>query len=123
MEGQQSPPDQQVGSPHDPSNGGGADQNGGGLPGAGGAPHYSDINQILDQILNITDQSLDEAQVGRGKRAVKHSLISSNNLRRLEERDQNTQQRFGNLANTVLDFFDVLSPSLFRLPKTDRHML
>ena len=24
---------------------------------------YSDINAILDQILNITDQSLDEAQV------------------------------------------------------------
>jgi hypothetical protein len=24
---------------------------------------YSDINSILDQILNITDQSLDEAQV------------------------------------------------------------
>ena len=24
---------------------------------------YSDINTILDQILNITDQSLDEAQV------------------------------------------------------------
>ena len=63
MEGQQQspPPDQQVGSPHDPSNGG-ADQNGGAGP--GGAPHYSDINQILDQILNITDQSLDEAQVG-----------------------------------------------------------
>ena len=27
------------------------------------ATPYSDINQILDQILNITDQSLDEAQV------------------------------------------------------------
>jgi len=25
--------------------------------------NYTDINQILDQILNITDQSLDEAQV------------------------------------------------------------
>lgn len=32
------------------------------------APRYSDINQILDQILNITDQSLDEAQ------ARKHTL-------------------------------------------------
>ena len=53
---QQSPPE--AGSPnthHDPTNGG-ADQN---------APpsNYTDINQILDQILNITDQSLDEAQV------------------------------------------------------------
>jgi len=28
----------------------------------GEAPRYSDINQILDQILNITEQSLDEAQ-------------------------------------------------------------
>lgn len=65
--GQQSPPDQQVGSPHDPSNG--ADHNGGG--GAGAAPHYSDINQILDQILNITDQSLDEAQVGSVKNTSK----------------------------------------------------
>jgi hypothetical protein len=26
-------------------------------------PRYSDINLLLDQILNITDQSLDEAQV------------------------------------------------------------
>jgi hypothetical protein len=26
-------------------------------------PRYSDINMLLDQILNITDQSLDEAQV------------------------------------------------------------
>ena len=30
----------------------------------GEGPKYSDINNILDQILNITDQSLDEAQVG-----------------------------------------------------------
>ena len=29
----------------------------------GEGPKYSDINNILDQILNITDQSLDEAQV------------------------------------------------------------
>ena len=29
----------------------------------GEGARYSDINQILDQILNITDQSLDEAQV------------------------------------------------------------
>jgi hypothetical protein len=53
---QQSPPE--AGSPnthHDPSNGGG-DQN-------GPPSNYTDINQILDQILNITDQSLDEAQV------------------------------------------------------------
>lgn len=32
------------------------------------APRYSDINLLLDQILNITDQSLDEAQ------ARKHTL-------------------------------------------------
>jgi hypothetical protein len=53
---QQSPPE--AGSPnthHDPTNGGG-DQN-------GPPSNYTDINQILDQILNITDQSLDEAQV------------------------------------------------------------
>ena len=31
-------------------------------------PRYSDINLLLDQILNITDQSLDEAQ------ARKHTL-------------------------------------------------
>lgn len=58
---QQSPPD--AGSPnthHDPTNGGG-DQN-------GPPSNYTDINQILDQILNITDQSLDEAQ------ARKHTL-------------------------------------------------
>ena len=56
----------QTGSPNqDPSNGQGGNgdvgQNGG-----GGQPQYTDINQILDQILNITDQSLDEAQ-GRRK--------------------------------------------------------
>ncbi len=44
-----------------PQDGTGAGVAGGG--GGGGQPHYSDINQILDQILNITDQSLDEAQV------------------------------------------------------------
>ena len=54
---QQSPSADQAGSPHTP-----ADQNGGGGGGAA-QPQYSDINQILDQILNITDQSLDEAQV------------------------------------------------------------
>ena len=58
LENQQSP--QEAGSPQqDPSGGNGAvgeGQNGSG-------PNYSDINQILDQILNITDQSLDEAQV------------------------------------------------------------
>ena len=57
LENQQSP--QEAGSPQqDPSGGNGAvgeGQNGSG-------PNYSDINQILDQILNITDQSLDEAQ-------------------------------------------------------------
>ena len=57
MEGQQSPPEG-AGSPQDPANGSsGTDQNG------SGGTNYSDINQILDQILNITDQSLDEAQV------------------------------------------------------------
>ena len=63
---QQSPPD--AGSPnthHDPSNGGG-DQN-------GPPSNYTDINQILDQILNITDQSLDEAQVS--DRAIYWYLI------------------------------------------------
>jgi len=63
LENQQSP--QEAGSPQqDPSGGNGAvgeGQNGSG-------PNYSDINQILDQILNITDQSLDEAQ------ARKHTL-------------------------------------------------
>ena len=59
MGGQQSPPEG-AGSPQDPANGSsGTDQNGG----SGGGANYSDINQILDQILNITDQSLDEAQV------------------------------------------------------------
>ena len=53
----------------DPGNAAGnGDQNGGagnaGGMGGGSTPQYSDINQILDQILNITDQSLDEAQVG-----------------------------------------------------------
>jgi len=47
-----------------PANG----NNGGGGETEGEAPRYSDINQILDQILNITDQSLDEAQ------ARKHTL-------------------------------------------------
>ncbi len=36
----------------------------GGLNGPGQA-QYSDINRILDQILTVTDQSLDEAQVAR----------------------------------------------------------
>ena len=63
LENQQSPPE--AGSPQqDPNAGGGgngavgdAGQNG------SGSNNYSDINNILDQILNITDQSLDEAQV------------------------------------------------------------
>jgi len=69
MEGQQSPPDG-AGSPQDPSvagngTGGAGDQHqNGGSTGA----NYSDINQLLDQILNITEQSLDEAQ------ARKHTL-------------------------------------------------
>jgi len=45
--------------------------NGNSVEGGGevdGSPKYSDINAILDQILNITDQSLDEAQ------ARKHTL-------------------------------------------------
>ncbi len=70
-QGQQSPGgEHQAGSPvqpGDPSNGGGEGASGGastpGQNGSGGTPQYSDINQILDQILNITDQSLDEAQV------------------------------------------------------------
>jgi hypothetical protein len=44
-----------VGSPTNGENGGGEQQQ--------EAAKYSDINTILDQILNITDQSLDEAQV------------------------------------------------------------
>lgn len=42
--------------------------NGNGVEGESESPKYSDINNILDQILNITDQSLDEAQ------ARKHTL-------------------------------------------------
>jgi len=75
---QQSPPEVETSSHHDPSNGGDQVcrsksthihfyplwclltfidfQN---RP----SSNYTDINQILDQILNITDQSLDEAQV------------------------------------------------------------
>lgn len=74
METEQQSPTEQAGSPGlvsagatggDPSNGGapGTDGTASGQNGAGGAGHYTDINQILDQILNITDQSLDEAQV------------------------------------------------------------
>ena len=48
---------QQPTSPHANTNGGATD--GSEVEGA----KYSDINAILDQILNITDQSLDEAQV------------------------------------------------------------
>jgi len=65
MEGQQSPPEG-AGSPQDPAgNGNGGDHQNGG---SGGGGNYSDINQLLDQILNITEQSLDEAQ------ARKHTL-------------------------------------------------
>jgi len=49
---QQSP--QEAGSP-DPSAGNGAVAEGQNANGSG--PNYSDINNILDQILNITDQS------------------------------------------------------------------
>jgi len=45
-----------------------APSNGTSVEGDGDGPKYSDINTILDQILNITDQSLDEAQ------ARKHTL-------------------------------------------------
>ena len=49
-----------------------------GYPGLGGdqaaeggeGAKYSDINSILDQILNITDQSLDEAQVENRQTSV-----------------------------------------------------
>jgi len=62
---QQSPGDAAGSPPGTQDNGGGQENNGGAT---GGQPQYSDINQILDQILNITDQSLDEAQ------ARKHTL-------------------------------------------------
>jgi pre-B-cell leukemia transcription factor 1 len=64
LESQQSP--QEAGSPQQDPNGGAAAVGDNGQNGS--APNYSDINQILDQILNITDQSLDEAQ------ARKHTL-------------------------------------------------
>ena len=59
LDTQQSP--QEAGSPQDPNAGGNGAVADAGQNGSG--PNYSDINQILDQILNITDQSLDEAQV------------------------------------------------------------
>jgi len=68
MEGQAgSPSVDGAGSPADVSGVGdpGGHQNGGG---GGGANYGADINQLLDQILNITEQSLDEAQ------ARKHTL-------------------------------------------------
>jgi len=64
LDTQQSP--QEAGSPQDPNAGGNGAVADAGQNGSG--PNYSDINQILDQILNITDQSLDEAQ------ARKHTL-------------------------------------------------
>jgi len=64
MQGQTLPYDptqvEQQGSETPPNNGGENVENEG--------PRYSDINLLLDQILNITDQSLDEAQ------ARKHTL-------------------------------------------------
>lgn len=56
--GQPSPSVEGAGSPH--GDGSGADQH---QNGSGGANYGADINQLLDQILNITEQSLDEAQV------------------------------------------------------------
>lgn len=61
--GQPSPSVEGAGSPH--GDGSGADQH---QNGSGGANYGADINQLLDQILNITEQSLDEAQ------ARKHTL-------------------------------------------------
>jgi hypothetical protein len=49
----------------------GAEQGGGG---EGEGAKYSDINSILDQILNITDQSLDEAQVTTKQLSVHQTL-------------------------------------------------
>ena len=58
--GQPSPSVEGAGSPHGPDGTGGpADHQNG----SGGGANYNDINQLLDQILNITEQSLDEAQV------------------------------------------------------------
>ena len=50
------------GSPHDNAGGGVEDE--GAAPPGQQQPQYSDINHILGQILNITEQSLDEAQAG-----------------------------------------------------------
>ncbi|XP_040580064.1 homeobox protein extradenticle isoform X2 [Lepeophtheirus salmonis] len=81
LEGQQQSPQAgdtgPVGSPPTESAASGASNNGSSTTPApaengsnnnSGNATYSDINQILDQILNITDQSLDEAQ------ARKHTL-------------------------------------------------
>ena len=61
LENQQSPPE--AGSPQQDPNAGGGNGAVGDAGQNGSGANYSDINQILDQILNITDQSLDEAQV------------------------------------------------------------
>ncbi len=86
LDSQQSPSDQ-AGSPvQDPSNGGAGDAAAAaaaaaaatpGQNGSGAAPQYSDINQILDQILNITDQSLDEAQVRIRSKIISKSQFTS----------------------------------------------
>ena len=55
---------QQPTSPAPAGNGTNGVQQDGVVGTEGEGPKYSDINNILDQILNITDQSLDEAQVG-----------------------------------------------------------
>ena len=60
-----------AGSPHD-----GSDQH---QNGSGGANYTQDINQLLDQILNITEQSLDEAQVSAVQRSCKVFLSSKLN--------------------------------------------
>ena len=53
-------------------------QQGGGEDGQDGLRSHADINTILDQIMNITDQSLDEAQVSflsRYSMFIKHSWL------------------------------------------------
>ena len=65
-------------SPQDPTNAGSSTAaSGNGTPTPGldtGQPQYSEINQILDQILYITDQSLDEAQVNYYSNVFQPSL-------------------------------------------------
>ena len=44
--------------------------------GAGEGPKYSDINLILDQILTMSDQNIDEAQVLRIQSAVEVNVMA-----------------------------------------------